>query len=147
MSSMKDAREATFVGRRTDGTRIRRPLSPHLQVYDMLQITSGLSVLNRATAIAWTFGMVFLVWWLVAAAAGPQAMATAQWFFSSFLGMLVLAGMTAVAWFHTFAGVRHLVWDAGHGFDLPSTWKSGKALMVATVVATVLTWLIALISW
>ncbi|WP_200845237.1 succinate dehydrogenase, cytochrome b556 subunit [Roseomonas sp. 18066] len=147
MSSMKDAREATYVGRRTDGTRILRPMSPHLQVYDMVQITSGLSVLNRATGIAWLVGSVFLVWWLMAAASGPKALASAQWFFSSFLGILVLAGMTAVAWFHTFAGIRHLIWDAGHGFDLPSTWKSGKVLMAATVVATVLTWLIALISW
>ena len=147
MSSMKDAREATYVGRRTDGTRIQRPMSPHLQVYDMVQITSGLSILNRATGVAWTVGSVFLVWWLMAAASGPQALGKAQWFFSSFLGMLVLAGMTAVAWFHTFAGLRHLMWDAGHGFDMPSTWKSGKVLMVATGVATVLTWLIARISW
>jgi len=61
MSIIKDSREATFVGKRTDGTRVQRPLSPHLQVYDMLQMTSGLSILNRATGIAWTIGMAFLV--------------------------------------------------------------------------------------
>ncbi|MFN8983688.1 MAG: succinate dehydrogenase, cytochrome b556 subunit, partial [Alphaproteobacteria bacterium] len=40
---MKDAREAAMVGRRSDGTLTRRPLSPHLQVYDMMQMTSLLS--------------------------------------------------------------------------------------------------------
>lgn len=147
MSIMKDSREAVMTGRRTDGTRVKRPLSPHLQVYDMLQMTSGLSITNRAAGVAWTIGMVFLVWWLAAAAAGPEAFANAQWFFSSFLGILVLGGLTAVAWFHTFAGIRHLYWDAGYGFDLPTMQKTGRLTLIATGVMTVLTWLIAIISW
>lgn len=147
MSKNNDAREAVMTGFRTDGTRVARPLSPHLQVYDMLQMTSGLSVLNRACGIAWTVGMAFLVWWLAAAAAGPQAYANAAWFFGSFIGMLVLAGLTAVAWFHTFAGIRHMYWDTGYGFGLPEMLKTGWATLIATGVMTVLTWLIALISW
>ncbi|PWC29738.1 succinate dehydrogenase, cytochrome b556 subunit [Teichococcus aestuarii] len=147
MASTKDAREATMVGRRTDGTPVRRPLSPHLQVYDMMQITSGLSIANRATGIAWTVGLLFLVWWLVAAAAGPRAFATAQWFFSSFLGILILFGMTAVAWFHTLGGVRHLMWDAGYGYDLPTTYRTGRAVLIGTAVLTVLTWFIVIIAW
>ena len=43
MSIMKDNREATMIGCRSDGTAVRRPLSPHLQAYDMLQMTSALS--------------------------------------------------------------------------------------------------------
>ncbi len=147
MSNMKDAREAVMYGRRTDGTRVRRPLSPHLQVYDMVQMSSGLSIGNRAAGVAWTVGMLFLVWWLVAAAAGSSAFAAAQWFFSSFLGIIVLAGLTAVAWFHTLCGIRHLVWDAGHGFELPTMRKTGRITLIATGVLTVLTWLIAIISW
>jgi succinate dehydrogenase / fumarate reductase cytochrome b subunit len=147
MSKINDAREATMTGRRTDGSRVRRPLSPHLQVYDMVQMTSGMSIANRAAGVAWTIGMVFLVWWLVAAAAGPQAFANAQWFFSSFLGILVLGGLTAVAWFHTFAGLRHLYWDFGKGYDLPAVHKTGYIALIATGVMTALTWLIAIIYW
>ena len=44
MSIMQDSREATMAGRRTDGSAVKRPLSPHLQVYDMLQLTSALSI-------------------------------------------------------------------------------------------------------
>jgi succinate dehydrogenase / fumarate reductase cytochrome b subunit len=71
MSIMKDSREATMVGRRSDGTTIHRPLSPHLQVYDMLQMSSALSISGRITGVIWAVGVVFMVWWLVAAAAGP----------------------------------------------------------------------------
>jgi hypothetical protein len=59
--------------RRSDGTLVRRPLSPHLQAYDMLQMSSATSITHRITGIIWSVGLVFLVWWLVAAASGPAA--------------------------------------------------------------------------
>ena len=147
MSIMQDAREATMVGRRTDGSSIKRPLSPHLQVYDMLQLTSALSISSRITGVAWGVGLVLLVWWLVAAASGPSAFAGVQWFMSSWLGLLALFGMTGAAWYHTLNGVRHLAWDAGYGYDIPSTYRSGHIVLVGTVVMTLLTWIIASIVW
>lgn len=136
-----------MVGRRTDGSSIKRPLSPHLQVYDMLQLTSALSIAGRITGVAWGVGLVLLVWWLLAAASGPSAFASVQWFLSSWLGLLGLVGMTAAAWYHTLNGVRHLAWDAGYGYDIPSTYRSGRIVLVATAVATVLTWLVAIVAW
>jgi succinate dehydrogenase / fumarate reductase cytochrome b subunit len=147
MSIMQDAREATMVGRRTDGSSIKRPLSPHLQVYDMLQLTSALSISSRITGVAWGVGLVLLVWWLVAAASGPSAFAGVQWFMSSWLGLLALFGMTGAAWYHTLNGVRHLAWDAGYGYDIPSTYRSGRMVLVGTVLMTLLTWIIAGIVW
>ncbi len=147
MSSTQDANDATMLGRRTDGTQVRRPLSPHLQVYDMMQMTSALSISHRATGIAWTFGAVLMVWWLVAAASGPVAFGWVQWFLGSFLGILALMGLTAAAWFHTLAGIRHLVWDAGYGYDIQTTYKSGRMVLVGTAVLTALTWLALLLSW
>ena len=147
MSIMQDSREATMVGRRTDGSAIKRPLSPHLQVYDMLQLTSALSISSRITGAAWGVGLVLLVWWLVAAASGPSAFATVQWFLSSWLGLLALFGMTGAAWYHTLNGVRHLAWDAGYGYDIPTTYRSGRLVLVGTVVMTLLTWIIASIAW
>ena len=131
-----------MVGRRSDGSTIKRPLSPHLQVYDMLQLTSALSIAGRITGAAWAVGLVLMVWWLVAAASGPSAFAQVQWFMSSWIGLLGLFGMTAAAWYHTLNGVRHLAWDAGYGYDIPTTYRSGKLVLVATVVLTLLTWII-----
>ena len=147
MSIMQDSREATMLGRRTDGSPIRRPLSPHLQVYDMLQLTSALSIAGRITGAAWGLGLVLLVWWLLAAAAGPSAFAGVQWFLSSWLGLLVLFGMSGAAWYHTLNGVRHLAWDAGYGYDIPSTYRSGRLVLVGTAVMTVLTWIVAFVAW
>lgn len=147
MSIMQDSREATMIGRRTDGTTIRRPLSPHLQVYDMMQLTSALSISGRITGAVWSVALLVLVWWLVATAAGPSAYHAVSWFLSSWLGVLGLVGLTAAAWFHTLNGIRHLAWDAGYGYDIPTTYKSGRVVLIGTAVATVVTWLVAIIAW
>jgi succinate dehydrogenase / fumarate reductase cytochrome b subunit len=144
---MQDSREATMIGRRSDGTPVRRPLSPHLQVYDMLQMTSALSISHRITGVIWSVGAAVMVWWLVAAAAGPEAFARVQWFLGSFLGILFLMGLTGAAWFHTLAGIRHLLWDTGWGYDIPTLYKTGRAVLAGTAVLTALTWLALLFSW
>ncbi|MBV1797337.1 succinate dehydrogenase, cytochrome b556 subunit [Siccirubricoccus sp. G192] len=147
MPIMQDSRDADMLGRRTDGSTVRRPLSPHLQVYDMLQMSSAMSIAGRITGVAWSVGVLLLVWWLVAAAAGPRAFAQVQWFLGSWLGLLILVGMTGAAWFHTLNGIRHLAWDAGHGYEIPTMYRSGWTVLIATAVLTVLTWLVAIIAW
>jgi len=147
MSIMQDSREATMIGRRSDGTPVRRPLSPHMQVYDMLQMTSALSMGGRITGVVWSAGLLFLVWWLVAAAAGAEAFARVQWLASSVIGLLFLFGVSAAAWFHALNGIRHLAWDAGWGFDIPTTYRTGRWVLIGTAVATLLTWIIAIIAW
>ncbi len=142
---MKDPREAGMIGQRTDGTLVRRPLSPHLQAYDMMQMTSALSIMHRITGAAWSAGTVLLVWWLMAAASGPEAFARVEWFLSSILGLLVLFGLTVTAWYHTLAGVRHLMWDAGHGFELAQAYRSGRIVLVGTAALSVLTWLLVFV--
>lgn len=141
---MKDVRDALMVGHTSDGKLVRRPLSPHLQIYRP-QITSVLSILNRITATAASVGSLMLVWWLVAAATGPAAFAQVQWFAGSLVGMFVLAGWTLCLMYHLFAGLRHLAWDAGWGFELDKTYASGWATVIASVASTALIWLAALI--
>ena len=67
---MKDVRDALMIGTRTDGTPVKRPLSPHLQVYRP-QLTSVLSIMKRMSGIATSVGTLLMVWWLVASAGSP----------------------------------------------------------------------------
>ena len=133
-----------MVGHATDGRLVARPLSPHLQVYAP-QITSVLSIMNRVTGIAVSVGTLLLVWWLVAAATGPQAFAAVQGFIGSPIGLFVLFGWTASLFYHFFGGIRHLAWDAGWGYELDRTHLTGWLTIIATVVATVLAWVAGLI--
>lgn len=120
-----------------------RPLSPHLQIYRW-QWTMALSILHRATGVALSVGTLLLTWWLVAAAIGPSAFAKAQGFIGSGLGMLMLFGWTFALFYHMAAGIRHLVWDAGYGFDLQSAEKGAYIVVGAAAGLTVLTWVIGL---
>lgn len=143
---MKDVRDALMIGTRTDGTAVRRPLSPHLQVYKP-QLTSVLSIMNRLSGVAVSIGTLMMVWWLVASAGSPNSYATMQGFTGSFIGIILLFGWTVALVYHFFGGLRHLAWDAGYGFDLPQVYASGWAVIIATVVMTVLIWGIALAVW
>ena len=143
---MKDVHDAVTVGRTSDGGLVRRPLSPHLQVYAP-QITSVLSIMNRVTGIATSIGTLLLVWWLAAAASGPIAFARVQGFLGSWLGLFMLFGWTLSLFYHFFGGLRHLAWDAGYGWELPQTHISGWTAIIATVLATVLVWAIGFWMW
>ncbi|MDA8249852.1 MAG: succinate dehydrogenase, cytochrome b556 subunit [Rhodospirillales bacterium] len=138
---MKDIREALMVGRSSDGRLVRRPMSPHLQVYRP-QITSVLSVFHRGTGVVLSVGTLLLAWWLTAAASGDAAYATVSGFLRSPIGLLLLFGWTVSLWYHFCAGIRHLAWDAGVGLELPDVHRSGFAVLVATAVLTVLTWIV-----
>jgi len=135
-----------MVARNSDGKLIARPLSPHLHVYRW-PISMAVSIGHRITGVGLGIGTLLLTWWLVAAAVSDQAFATVQWFLATPIGLLLLFGWTASLWFHFFAGIRHLVWDAGYGFDKPHYDRSGWAVVAATVVATVVLWAIGLAVW
>ena len=123
-----------------------RPLSPHLQVYRW-QLTSVLSILHRATGVALSAGTILLVWWLMAAAEGPDAYAQVQRFLGSWFGLLVLFGWSLALFYHLCNGIRHLFWDSGRGLELKSVYAGGWAVLAATVVLTVLSWAVGLSHW
>ncbi|HLY45057.1 MAG TPA: succinate dehydrogenase, cytochrome b556 subunit [Stellaceae bacterium] len=123
-----------------------RPLSPHLQVYRW-QLTSVLSILHRLAGIALSGGTILLVWWLVAAAEGPQSYATVQAFLGSWIGLLMLFGWSLALFYHLCNGLRHLVWDSGHGLELPGVYAGGWAVVASTAALTLIAWGVGLSLW
>jgi succinate dehydrogenase / fumarate reductase cytochrome b subunit len=118
-----------------------RPLSPHLQVYRP-QLTSVLSILHRTTGVALVAGTLLLVYWLAAAAAGPEAFETARAVIGSFLGRLFLFGWTVALFYHLCNGIRHLFWDAGYGFELETAYRSGWLVVGVSGVLSLASWVV-----
>ncbi len=116
-----------------------RPLSPHLQIYRP-QLISMLSIAHRGAGVALGVGAVFFAWWLLAAASGPDAYGTAQSFFGSVFGIIVLAGFSFALFYHLCNGIRHLFWDAGMGLELDQAYRSGWAVIAAAVALTAGAW-------
>ena len=103
----------------------------------------ALSILHRFTGVALAVGTLLLIYWLWAAASGPASYAYANAFIGSWFGRLLLLGWTVALFYHLFNGIRHLVWDAGKGFELRTAWLSGMFVLAATAAATILAWVAA----
>jgi succinate dehydrogenase / fumarate reductase cytochrome b subunit len=125
-----------------------RPLSPNIQIYRP-QLTSVLSIANRITGLILSLGAVGLVIWLSAAAAGPETYGVVQRVVGSWAGQVVLFGCTFAFFLHLCGGIRHLVWDTVHGFELRSIYISGYTVVGSSAALTVAVWVISLfvVGW
>lgn len=122
---------------------VERPLSPHLQIYRPT-LTMTMSIVHRITGMALYVGTILLAAFLVAAASGAGAYATAAAVYGSWFGKLVLFGYTWALVHHMFGGIRHLIWDTGRGMADPARETIVKATLVGSVVLTILIWVVAL---
>lgn len=120
-----------------------RPLSPHLQVY-RFAYTMALSILHRATGIALSVGLLLLAWWLVAAAVGGNAYGLVLTCLGSLPGRLVLLGASFAFFYHLCAGLRHLGWDLGFGFEKSAARRSGALVVIGALGLTALLWFVVL---
>ncbi len=101
------------------------------------------SILNRAMGVGLaTVGMLALVWWLAAAASGPEAYATFMSYATSWYALIIPVGLSFAFYFHMAFGIRHFVMDAGAGFELSANRTFAWVSVVASVVLTGVTWLI-----
>lgn len=117
-----------------------RPLSPHLSVYRFVP-TMAMSILHRITGTALYAGTLLVVWWLVAAASGPEAFATAAGFFGSVLGRLILFGYSWALLHHMLGGLRHFVWDTGHGLGKDTSTMLALATLGGSLALTAILWI------
>jgi len=124
-----------------DVNRGNRPLSPHLTIYRQ-PLTAITSILTRITGNALIVTAFFIVWWLGAAASGPEYFAFVNGLATSVVGDVVFTLSLLGIWYHYLAGLRHLIYDAGHGLDIPTAEKLGWACLIGSVVLTVLTLMI-----
>jgi succinate dehydrogenase / fumarate reductase, cytochrome b subunit len=119
-----------------------RPMSPHLSVWRW-HVTMATSIAHRATGVALYVGALIAAGWAIALAKGPEAYAGYQALLGSPLGLIVMFSLTVSFFYHLANGVRHLVWDAGHGFDLKSANASGAFVFIFAAVASVAAWVVA----
>ena len=121
-----------------DVNRGNRPLSPHLTIYRP-QLTSMTSILTRITGNAMLITALLIVWWFLAAATSAEYFDTVNGLLTSWFGDLVLVLSLLGLWYHTLAGIRHLIWDTGHMLDIPTAEKLGWTALIGSVVLTILT--------
>jgi succinate dehydrogenase / fumarate reductase, cytochrome b subunit len=123
---------------------MERPLSPHLQIYRW-SWTMAMSIFHRVTGVANYLGTILVAAWLLAMATSPAAYDAVQGFFGSILGRLILFGYTWSLMHHMLGGVRHLVWDFGHGMEPGQRMNMARFTLVGSVALTLLIWAAAIV--
>ena len=120
--------------------RLNRPISPHLTIYQP-QVTWYLSALNRITGSILSGGFyVFGFSYLVAPLFGWHLESST---IAAAFGSLPVAAKVALKFgvalpftFHSWNGIRHLVWDTGRQFSNKQVQQSGWAVVGLTVVSS-----------
>lgn len=123
-----------------------RPVSPHVQLDAPIwrwHITMFTSIAHRATGVALYVGALILAGWALALASGPQAYGAYMALLGSIPGKIVMFGLTVSVFYHLAAGVRHLVWDVGSGFEVKSAVSGSWLILGFTLVASIGVWVLA----
>ncbi|PID61142.1 MAG: succinate dehydrogenase, cytochrome b556 subunit [Gammaproteobacteria bacterium] len=112
-----------------------RPLSPHLDIYRW-RITMLTSTLHRLSGLLVSLGMFILILKLVFLATGGDEGFSA----TGMIGSLFWFVWSLAIYYHLCNGIRHLMWDAGKGFDVPTAEKTAKWVLGGSVALTLITW-------
>ncbi|XP_065559855.1 succinate dehydrogenase cytochrome b560 subunit, mitochondrial-like isoform X2 [Artemia franciscana] len=118
--------------------RLNRPMSPHLTIYKY-QITSTLSISHRITGVAQSAALSgFAIAAMTLPGMYPMYLETLN---NLALGPAIIGGVKFVIalpfMYHLCAGMRHLVWDSGRGFTLQTVYRSGYAVIAASLLLSV----------
>jgi succinate dehydrogenase / fumarate reductase cytochrome b subunit len=120
----------------------KRPMSPHLHVWKW-HVTMLGSILHRATGVANYVGAFLVTAWLFAAASGPELYGEFEALAGSIVGQVILFGFTLSIVYHALNGVRHLIWDAGHGFAPRVASFTGYLVILLAILGAAAIWLLA----
>jgi len=115
-------------------------MAPHLTVWKwgphML-----VSIVHRITGAGLALvGGIVLVWWLAAAADGPEAYAGFTGWATHWTGIVVGIGLTWALFQHLLTGIRHFALDIGAGYELSTNKFWSVMTIVGAVVLTAALW-------
>jgi len=116
---------------------LKRPLSPHLQIYKP-QLTSVLSIVHRITGVVLSILSLFIPLTLLSVALGIDYFNILKVFLANiFIQLLILASIFVLV-YHLLNGIRHLFWDYGLGLSMRDTYVSGYLVLIFSVLLTLL---------
>ncbi len=123
-----------------------KPMSPHLSIFRPY-VNMVLSIMHRITGVVNYWGSLLLTAWLISAAMGESQFNAVSSFMGSPIGLIILVGFTWSVMHHMLGGIRHFIWDTGHGFSLPVVRALSWATLFGSVTLTGLIWFVGLSLW
>ena len=113
----------------------KNPLTPHLQIYKW-QISSLLSITHRITGVINAIAISAICIWLLFVIKNEKILLDN--ILSGFLGKFISISLCWTFSFHILNEIRHLIWDAGYGFDLKITKITGYATLILSFLLAII---------
>ena len=113
------------------------PLSPHLQIYKW-QISSLLSITHRIVGVINFFAITLICFWSVSLLLGQNNYQSVQIFLNTIFGKFLSISLCWTFSFHILNEIRHLMWDAGYGFDPKISKITGYTTLISSFLLTII---------
>ena len=117
------------------------PLSPHLQIYKW-HISSLLSITHRVVGVINFFALIVICFWVISLFFGENFYQSFEIVLNTFFGKFLIISLCWTFSFQILNEVRHLIWDAGFGYDLKVAKISGVITLIGSFILTILFYLI-----
>ena len=117
------------------------PLSPHLQIYKW-HISSLLSITHRVVGVINFFALMVICFWAISLFYGENLYRSFEMVLNTFFGKFLIISLCWTFSFQILNEIRHLVWDAGFGFDLKVAKISGVITLIGSFILTILFYLV-----
>ena len=117
----------------------KNPLTPHLQIYKW-QISSLLSIAHRITGVINAIAVSAICIWFLIAINNEEIIIEniLNTYFAKFISI-------SLCWtfsFHILNEIRHLIWDAGYGFDKNISKVTGYLTLILSFLFASIAYLI-----
>ena len=116
------------------------PLSPHLQIYKW-HMSSLLSITHRVVGVINFFALMVICFWAISLFFGENFYRSFEIVLNTFYGKFLIISLCWTFSFQILNEIRHLVWDAGFGFDLKVAKISGVITLIGSFILTILFYL------
>ena len=113
-----------------------RPLSPHITVHKWM-LSQIMSILHRATAIGFSFGILFISLWLLALSFGPSYYAIFQLVFFNFFGKIIIIIILFCFSFHFIDEIRKFFWAFGFGLEVKTIKVTSYFVIFCSLIITI----------
>jgi len=117
----------------------KNPLTPHLQIYKW-QISSLLSITHRITGVINAIAISAICIWLLFVIKNEKILLDD--ILSGFLGKFISISLCWTFSFHILNEIRHLIWDAGYGFDPKISKITGYVTLVLSFLLAIIIYLL-----
>ena len=116
------------------------PLSPHLQIYKW-QISSLLSITHRIVGVINIFAIMIICFWSISLLLGEDYYQFIQVYLDSIYGKFLIISLCWTFSFHILNEIRHLLWDAGIGYEVRIAKLTGILVFIGSFIFTILFYL------